>query len=638
MPMVSHWQNDEDDSLISAHTEHLSTRYSGHFEKLGALWGSAASGCHLCMLLKSDRKIPTPENTYCVNLVLDRNNAGTVGDLFVESKSYTSAKIPLYNGQALTMCGPTRMYSHTSNPNVLRLASDWLKTCLQTHARCRTCVQPSRKAPFVPTRLIQIECRNERLHSIRLVCGIARPPASSGYLALSHRWGKADILRLMQKTLKSFQDNIPLAELPKTFADALDITISLGYKHLWIDSLCVVQDCAEDWSQEAQLMGDVYQGSVCTIAALAAKDSHDGCFTKRDVQRPLPCQLYDETSDTQALYANKSYSGDYPKPLLSRAWVLQERLLSLRTISFGADQIMWECVEAKASEELPSMQPLPITYSGTILKRDFYDMLAKPPLEEPLESTMAHRRYNWSSLISAYTKCNLTFQEDKWRAIQGLATHVSRAWEDKLIYGLWESDLVEDLLWNVTGRLTKRPSMEFPSWSWLSVGSEVKNIQRPHFTDPKTCAIIEKWSAPANPTTSHPNPTRMNLRDQPQVEITACLVSLRSDRFRLVQDDWYNCHLGDTQDGLQKTWNGKWNPDTKLKEMWDTYAVHVISYSPVFHAGIVVCPIRADRSLWKRVGYFECYEDASRVWNCESDGHVHVGNEMHGIKATITLL
>ena len=39
------------------------------------------------------------------------------------------------------------------------------------------------------------------------------------------------------------------------------------------------------------------------------------------------------------------------EPLSSRAWTLQERFLARRMISFGRDQMFWECSEMIASED-----------------------------------------------------------------------------------------------------------------------------------------------------------------------------------------------------------------------------------------------------------------------------------------------
>lgn len=49
-------------------------------------------------------------------------------------------------------------------------------------------------------------------------------------------------------------EKIPVAQLPKTFRDAMQISMCLGISYLWIDSLCILQDSAADWLRESALM------------------------------------------------------------------------------------------------------------------------------------------------------------------------------------------------------------------------------------------------------------------------------------------------------------------------------------------------------------------------------------------------
>ena len=58
-------------------------------------------------------------------------------------------------------------------------------------------------------------------------------------------------------------------------------TRNLGYRYLWIDSLCIVQDDQEDWDREATLMYNVYTNAECNLAAAASRDSSGGLFFKR---------------------------------------------------------------------------------------------------------------------------------------------------------------------------------------------------------------------------------------------------------------------------------------------------------------------------------------------------------------------
>lgn len=60
------------------------------------------------------------------------------------------------------------------------------------------------------------------------------------------------------------------------------MTQGLGIRYLWIDSLCIIQGCREDWEREAQRMEDVFAGAYCTLAATSAANSEAG-FLSYDI-------------------------------------------------------------------------------------------------------------------------------------------------------------------------------------------------------------------------------------------------------------------------------------------------------------------------------------------------------------------
>lgn len=612
-----------------------------HLDCLGALRASAQAGCHLCTLLDfADPHYPksydnTTKKPYDLVIISGVINAS--GVLTIRAEGYTSGGVALVRGAFKNAIGRTLRHSTTDASEILQLAKGWLRTCLETHQSCRVCFQPPREKPYSPTRLINIKATGGRLRSISLVI-VREIDSLNDYLTLSHCWGSSDIIRLTESSLEAFQRGIPLSDLPKTFLDAFQIALSLGYKYIWIDSLCIIQDCKEDWEREAKTMGDVYQNSVCTIAAVGSSDSHGGCFVKRSAIGLLNCPLSDKAHT--AISAKHEHPKVLPAPLLSRAWVVQERLLSVRTLYFGRDLVSFECIEARASERDPAMYTPQVTTPGFIAKSDLYELLSTSLDEEHRKSTHAHRRYKWWSLISAYTKCQMTFKTDKWAAFQGLAVQVSRAWDQKLFYGLWEEDFVEELLWNVSGRQMKRLGIQAASWSWLSVGSEVFNVQRNHFSDSRVCAEVIKpvVSLPSSPLQLQ----RFNETRSPAIIINACFLRLTSEAFPSKPDDWYNCKLHNGHDDLdfssRKTWKGRWNPDTVFNKAWETYAIHMISYTPQFQVGLVVTPVNRQNQVWRRVGFYEIVWDKVPEWAYNTPRSVEEGSCRAWHKTSITLI
>ena len=386
-------------------------------------------------------------------------------------------------------------------------------------------MQSLQQRPFVPTRLLRIKSAGTHILSACLVYIKSEIESCKEYVTLSHCWGGADVIRLTTLALETFRHEIPLGVLPKSFLDAFQITIQLAFDLIWIDSLCIIQDSSEDWKREANSMGDVYQHSVCTIAATGAQDSHGGCFAQRSALALIPCQLFPGDSKTPSIYMEARPAHESYKPLHSRAWALQERCLSVRTISFGNDQISWECAAAQASEQEPDMQD----YLMRDLSRDFYEMLN--------DSNPTWTIQKWWELISEYTKCDMTFEKDKWPAIQGLALQVSKAWGTSLFYGLWSHRLMEELFWVVVGPRQERPRIDAPSWSWLSVKGQAHYKWGLWSTQNQIYAEVRKCISPLG------QPPCLDELIPPELVITADLLHLHSDISQSSRDDWRLCDL-----------------------------------------------------------------------------------------------
>ncbi|KAH8598227.1 hypothetical protein B0O99DRAFT_495675, partial [Bisporella sp. PMI_857] len=88
----------------------------------------------------------------------------------------------------------------------------------------------------------------------------------------------------------------------------------LGIRYLWIDSLCIRQDSKEDWQVESQRMGTYY--SNCTVC-IAATGSANSMESFKNLLRYFP--------------------------LLTRGWVMQERLLAPRVLHFCGSEVVFEC-------------------------------------------------------------------------------------------------------------------------------------------------------------------------------------------------------------------------------------------------------------------------------------------------------
>ena len=85
-----------------------------------------------------------------------------------------------------------------------------------------------------------------------------RPPRPR-YLALSHCWGSSGVpVMTTVENLKSFLSSIPFESLPRSFRDATTITREMGFRYLWIDSLCIIQDDRDDWKREVRVRKSLF--------------------------------------------------------------------------------------------------------------------------------------------------------------------------------------------------------------------------------------------------------------------------------------------------------------------------------------------------------------------------------------------
>ena len=179
---------------------------------------------------------------------------------------------------------------------------------------------------------------------------------------LSHCWGEPtdEEKERFCTTPENYGDRVmegfSYDNLPKTFQDAVRVTRELRKEYLWIDSLCIIQGNKEDWKREAGCMEKVFASAYCTIAATSAPNWKDG-FLERKLS-PQYFQIEDSSSRLVYVYDNTDdYSEDVDEgPLNKRAWVLQERVLSRRTIHFSAKQTYWECAEDVLCENFIRLQ------------------------------------------------------------------------------------------------------------------------------------------------------------------------------------------------------------------------------------------------------------------------------------------
>jgi len=432
----------------------------------------------------------------------------------------------------------------------------WQRECVDNHEKCREF--PGMVAPtsMLPSRLLDVSG-----DKVRLECGVADLPAGLEFTTLSHMWGPdpSACPQLEVATLGKFAGDIPIGSLPGKYVYAIEITRALGYRYIWIDSLCIIQDSREDWQREAVKMAAVYGRSSCNISYTFPPAGDTAENFLRDPRVHLPCQAplpekkrsgSDSPTDNTLViqyrpgYQRPSWSPTVYKriwPLLSRGWVFQERLLCSRTVYFGQDRLMWECCTGITDEFYGPLTTVPgskshfhrvITGIASSLRTND---TAKPTntasssetspkhhgnpnLDSDADATTADAQ--WGPLVRDYRAGDLTKEADRGIAFAGIVRAIAAHTGATYLAGLWRELFAYDLLWTVSPVAPAKddsaqisvaydPTMKpAPSWSWFSVrcartlsGSDVLDF--PFRTSMQTYRQFGLFEAPVV-TYSHP--------------------------------------------------------------------------------------------------------------------------------------
>ncbi|RGP62993.1 hypothetical protein FSPOR_8977 [Fusarium sporotrichioides] len=325
---------------------------------------------------------------------------------------------------------------------------------------------------------------------------------------------------LSSDNLNELRNEIKLSELPASFRDAIITRRHLDVPYIWIDSLCILQmgpTAEQDWLHHAEEMHRVYEHYLLNISIDVSEDPHQGAFRARNPFCLQDCYVWtpfplfpetvephpshsgffvkeDETSKVSALDAehirtrNESpeptaqqnlraiftrqdfFDVRYELPINGRAWVLQERFLSHRTLHFCADRITWECncKDTRGNMRSKTMSEyLPDGFDDITGNFDCW-------YQEDYSITNVSTLSKYYELVMYYAGRQLTFPDkDKLVAFASIARRCTSWMGNDYCAGLSRSIIPQGLLWRISGEWSVRRPATYraPSWSWASVDS-----------------------------------------------------------------------------------------------------------------------------------------------------------------------
>ncbi|EGZ68528.1 HET-domain-containing protein [Neurospora tetrasperma FGSC 2509] len=363
----------------------------------------------------------------------------------------------------------------------LELPRRWLRDCLDNNnGRCT----PEPKGEGVRSsifRLIDTKAKSVvEFDEHRL--------GDTPYVTLSYVWGTTQ-----QAVLK--RENVLQLQLPgslqgvtsRTITDAMIFTFNMGYRYLWVDALCIVQDDDADKMSQLHIMGDIYKNAVFTIVAAAGGNSGSGLagirtprtVIQRKVQvkqagpQKMPLWLI-STAMPRVVSSYQLYTSGLPWQ--TRGWTLQEKALSRRVFVFTDEQLFWSCRRCHRWEE-----------TDTETKLAF---LSWHPMTMT-EADVTPSRI-WTSLwtlITDFSTRHLSLDGDAQDAFSAILREYTELTGYQFLWGLPVSKLQfsHALCWQANGPLVRRECLTtlpttslqvkvpFPSWSWLGWKGDIRN-------------------------------------------------------------------------------------------------------------------------------------------------------------------
>jgi hypothetical protein len=244
----------------------------------------------------------------------------------------------------------SRPSGDTSSEQAIRTIKQWTDDCSNQHYRCCAAKKKSR----LPKRILEL---TEERRDVCVPEPLLGPEGTifhtdQGYPQIPESWHVfCQAPAYLQRGSRAvFATRYPLS------LDRRLVLVPRSQSEIpLINGRGIIQQDKDDWKEAAATMADVYENAFITIAATRSSDSEGGCFSKIQGLNQ-PTQL-----ESSGLYACKVVV-DFPRsaynlateggswPLLHRAWVFQERLLSTRVIHFTDYQVIWECQSMQESE------------------------------------------------------------------------------------------------------------------------------------------------------------------------------------------------------------------------------------------------------------------------------------------------
>ncbi|KAG8159248.1 hypothetical protein KVR01_010909 [Diaporthe batatas] len=352
--------------------------------------------------------------------------------------------IPLQKGKP----GFAREVAERVDVDIIKL---WLRRCEDKHNLCTR-----RNEDSYPPGLILIDA-----DQMCLVPVASNKPVP--YIALSYVWGYVSQPTLTKAVLETWMSDGQLrnVNVPNTIRDAIHLVQNIGYRYIWVDALCIVQDDAASRHAQISRMHEIYRHADMTIVAADGDNCSEGLpgvtLGKDRVYKHHRYELPGSLSLMRLPSSTKH--GIEMSPWRTRGWTFQEELCSRRTLVLLPEVIFFSCASAVWREDiqLEAEETCPRSEEGLISLTSMLN--GRAPVDD--EDSVSLFR----ALVKKYMQRTLSRTDDMENAFAGVAGmlepligHAYHGVPEKsfpeVIYGCW--------FWDAS--LQRRAG--FPSWSW----------------------------------------------------------------------------------------------------------------------------------------------------------------------------
>ena len=366
----------------------------------------------------------------------------------------------------------------------------WLHTCDRFHHG--TCDSPGLASDRLPRHL--------RVIDVDEWCIVNAPrDRHFEYVALTYVWGtEREMGWRMPFTTRSHVRrhrgpgecvvDLP-ARLPRTIADAIEVTRLVGYRYLWVDSLCIIQDDRREKHGQMSRMDAVYNCAALTIAAGSGRHADHGL---QGVSIPRRYRQHSEVVKglRLAVCLPKFNELDSGANLHwnTRGWTFQEKLLSRRLLLFTDYQVYFRCSNAIWAEDVEmeygrlsnSMRrrPTPFRWAPERQQRNLStwqtlaDVATLGALDIMDKDSELGYLPNYTSIVKDIMQRQFTNAEDLLPATEGIFRTLDTTGDVPFHAGLPARHINKVLLWQpLRGSsiaLLQPPHTDVPSWSWAA--------------------------------------------------------------------------------------------------------------------------------------------------------------------------